>query len=242
MHFVDHLVVMALAALIPWYAWRAQRALAARIRRGERPDRPRLYLHTSIEQWSVLAVLAVLWSLLGRPVTALGFVAPTGSGFWIGAGIASAVLVYLAFVWRKVKSMSAADKAKQVAAMGDLAALLPQNRRDLKAFTVLSFTAGIVEEIVFRGYLFWYFLPLLPAWAVVIVTGLLFGLGHIYQGSNNALRIAAIGIAIGALYLVTGSLWVPIVLHILADVMQGVTIVELHRGSKSRKASGVAAE
>lgn len=240
MLLVDHLFVIALATLLPWYSWRYQRALAARIRQGEQPDRRRLYLQTSLEHWCALFALALLWFLEERSLTALGLVTPGGGGFWSGAAFATAFVLYLVLAWRKVRQMTAAEKNTQVAGMGEFAALLPHNKRELKAFAVLSVTAGIVEEIVYRGYLFWFFLPLLPPWAVVIVTSLFFGLGHIYQGGGNALRITGIGIAIGALYLVTGSIWVPIALHILGDILQGAITFELLRDAHKSKESDAA--
>lgn len=227
MTIVDHLFVIALATVVPWLGWRAQRAQTARIRLGEIPDRPALYRETAIGQWGLFAGLAFLWVLQDRPLQDLGFVPPAGAGFLIGVLLAAGVVGYLFYVFHKAKNMRAAEKAEQIKELGDLVPLLPHNGRDLRFFAGLSVTAGIVEETVFRGYLFWYFAPLLPAWGLVLITGIFFGVAHSYQGAKNALRITGIGVAFGALYLVTGSIWLPILLHILADVIQGAALVEI---------------
>ena len=56
-----------------------------------------------------------------------------------------------------------------------------------------------------------------------------FGLGHSYQGAGGAVKTGLVGLAFGVLYVATGSIWVPIVAHIVLDVLQGAAIHEILR-------------
>ena len=53
---------------------------------------------------------------------------------------------------------------------------------EMRRFTWLGITAGIVEELIFRGYLVWYFSSFVPLWAAIVITAVAFGIGHAYQG------------------------------------------------------------
>lgn len=86
----------------------------------------------------------------------------------------------------------------------------------------LSITAGICEELLFRGYLLHVLTEYLPTYAAVILTSVAFGLGHIYQGRIHVLRTAILGAVLALIYLATDSIIVPIILHSLLDIYGGV--------------------
>jgi membrane protease YdiL (CAAX protease family) len=69
----------------------------------------------------------------------------------------------------------------------------------------------------------------MPLWGAVIVSSIFFGLGHSYQGVNGAVRTGLIGLAFAILYVGTGSIWIPIVVHALLDILQGGMILETFR-------------
>ena len=48
-----------------------------------------------------------------------------------------------------------------------------------------------------------------------------FGFAHAYQGPANLPRLMLVGAVFSGLYLLSGSLWLPIVLHTAIDVFQG---------------------
>jgi membrane protease YdiL (CAAX protease family) len=52
---------------------------------------------------------------------------------------------------------------------------------------------------------------------MVAASAALFGLGHVYQGWKSAVGPAAAGAVLGALYLYTGSLVLPIIVHAVGD-------------------------
>jgi membrane protease YdiL (CAAX protease family) len=100
-------------------------------------------------------------------------------------------------------------------------ALLPRCRREKLTFVVLAITAGICEEVVFRGfgiaYVRW-LNPSTPNAVVVAVTAAVFGFGHLYQGARGVLLTGLIGVYLGWLTVSSGSLLPAIAIHALLDL------------------------
>ena len=229
MHIVDHLFIFVLFVVQPVYgAWDFNRYVKG-VEAGDAPNRIKLYRETSAIEWAAFAVLIGAWYLLGRPLADLGYVAPGGIGFWAGSIFVAAFSIYLLVSWRQAKQMSDEEKEGHIASFGKLQHFLPQNDRELRSITGVSITAGIVEETVYRGFMLWYLVAYIPTWAAVIVSAIAFGLGHSYQGTGGVARVTAIGLVFGAMYILTGSIWVPIVAHILLDALQALSIVEIFR-------------
>jgi len=228
-HLVDHLFIFMLFVVQPIHgAWEYRRYIK-RVEAGEPANCVKLYRQTFFLEWAAFVVLAITWYLLGRPVGDLGYVAPGGAGFWAGAALVAAVSAYLLFAWRQSKRMTADEKETYRTSFGTLQYFMPQNDQEYRVFAALSVTAGIVEETVYRGFVLWYLFQLMPVWAAVIVSAIAFGLGHSYQGSAGVVRVTALGLVFAALYILTGSIWVPIIGHILLDALQGLSIVEIMR-------------
>jgi len=109
-------------------------------------------------------------------------------------------------------------------ALASMQFVLPVSIIERRWWIVVSVSAGVCEEILFRGFLF-NFLHRAPptgmqlgAIAALILTSLSFGSSHLYQGWQGMLSSLLIGMALGVLAIMTGSLLIPILLHILMDV------------------------
>jgi membrane protease YdiL (CAAX protease family) len=112
-----------------------------------------------------------------------------------------------------------------IPAVGDIRALLPRVRGELKYGAGLGLQAGLFEELLFR--------LAMPALLFGIVGNgplafglacLLFGMLHLYQGAPGILVATILGVVFAALYVVTGSIAAPIVLHALVDLRSLVLI------------------
>jgi hypothetical protein len=233
MHFVDHIFILLLFVVQPIYGAYSYRRILAKIEAGTPANRPRMYLETLVLEWVFLAALALAWYTLARPVADLGFVAPAGVGFWSGAALLVLFTAYLVYAWHGIKQASDDDRAKQAKSLGKLVHMLPHNRRDYRHFIAVSLTAGVVEEIVYRGFVLWYLSLLMPLWGAVIVSSVAFGLGHSYQGAIGGLRCGLVGLAFAILYVVTGSIWLPIIAHAALDILQGASILEILRKDRA---------
>ncbi|MES3084632.1 CPBP family intramembrane glutamic endopeptidase [Sphingomonas faeni] len=103
--------------------------------------------------------------------------------------------------------------------VGNVGSLLPRNRPEIAHAAAMSIAAGVSEELAFR-----LFLPLL----VAIVSGnafvafgvavAAFGAMHLYQGRAGVIATTLVGALMAAVYLMTGELWLAMVLHALIDL------------------------
>ncbi|WAB80549.1 CPBP family intramembrane metalloprotease [Microcella daejeonensis] len=144
-----------------------------------------------------------------------------GSGLGLGL-LAGAVLGTAVATAAGIRS---ARREGGVVMIGDIAALLPRNRPELVIGVGLSVNAGVVEELLFR--------LAMPA-LLVLVTGeplsalllsaLLFGLLHAYQGWAGMAGATAIGLVLTVVYVLSGSILLVIALHVLLDLRTLVLI------------------
>jgi membrane protease YdiL (CAAX protease family) len=100
--------------------------------------------------------------------------------------------------------------------------LLPQSMLEILIWIGASLTAGICEEMVFRGYVQRQLHALSGSVVVAVLgQGLVFGLFHSYQGWKNVVVISVLGVLYGALAAWRGNLRVNIVTHAWTDVWEG---------------------
>ena len=240
MIIVDHLFIFLLFLVQPVYGAHTYRQYLQRVKAGKSPDRLSMYRHTAFIQWLALAVLILTWHWLDRPYSALGLVPAGGQGFYAALALVVSFSGFLVYYWKQAKAMSTKDKSRQEQGLGALVHILPRTPGQLRGFIKLSFTAGIVEEIVYRGFVIWYLALVMPLWAAVVVSSILFGLGHSYQGPGGALKTGLVGLAFGGLYVLSGSIWLPIIGHALLDVLQGLMVFEVLRADTQSEASTAA--
>ena len=112
--------------------------------------------------------------------------------------------------------------------------LLPATSKEANYFIFgLAITAGICEELLFRGYLIQLVSNDFPTYIAVIISSILFGLGHIYQGAVHVIRTAILGFIMALIYLVTESIIIPIILHIMLDMYGGAVAYIIFSDKKS---------
>lgn len=217
----DHLLVALLLLVVPFWGRASYRRLARRLAAGEPDARRQAYLET-IAQQSAACVIVLLTSWLGsRPLAVLGLVLPVDSRTAFSALFAAAALGLLAFQWRAIGRLDGQGLEPIRRQLASASALVPRTEAEHRAFRFVALTAGIVEELVYRGYLIGYGAVLVGTWPAVFAAGLAFGLGHFYQGRAGVIKTALVGIAAGVLYVATGSLLWPIVLHVAVDLQGG---------------------
>jgi membrane protease YdiL (CAAX protease family) len=151
-----------------------------------------------------------------------------------GLAIGIVIGLFVGSVVLTVFGIRAARQERAVMMVGDIRSMLPRNRQELRLGALLSINAGIVEELVFR--------LALPAAiygasgsAVAALVGsiVFFGVLHLYQGVAGVVGTAVVGALMMALYLISGTILVPIVLHVIFDlrslVLIPATIYRVHR-------------
>ncbi len=100
--------------------------------------------------------------------------------------------------------------------------LLPQSLVEILVWIATSLTAGICEEMAFRGYLQRQLQALSGSIVLAVLgQGLVFGLFHSYQGWENVIVISVLGVLYGALAAWRKNLRINIVTHAWTDVWEG---------------------
>jgi membrane protease YdiL (CAAX protease family) len=95
----------------------------------------------------------------------------------------------------------------------------------LAAGFLTALLAAVVEEIIFRGFIFRLLEKLTGMWGALALTSILFGAAHAANkgatvGSSVAIALEA-GVLLGAAYALTGRLWLPIGLHLGWNFAEG---------------------
>jgi len=98
----------------------------------------------------------------------------------------------------------------------------PSGVAEVTLWILLSISAGVGEEIVFRGYLQKQFQAATGSVvAAVILQGAIFGLAHTYQGWKQVIVIAALGILYGGLVAWRRNLRSSMIAHAWSDIFEG---------------------
>jgi CAAX protease family protein len=106
-----------------------------------------------------------------------------------------------------------------------LGGLAPHSYFEAGAFVFLSISAGLFEEIIFRGYLQRQGQALLRNTALgIIFSGIIFGLAHGYQGGRLMVVIAVFGIFFGILAHLRKSLRPGMMAHAFQDSLAGMAL------------------
>lgn len=228
------LVVAYLVLVEPFYGKR----LYAHLVRSAADDpraRSRFYRQTLVLEWGLVALaLLSLW-LRKQPLAALGLqpwaLANDGvQGMMVGVMGGALIGIVLSVILAAVSATARGTLAKQLQSVRPL---LPVTAGERWQFAGVSVTAGICEELLFRGLflLAWRELfPGAPDWAAVVVLGLLFGAAHLYQGWLGVLATGLLGIAFMALYVTIHSLYPLMVLRALIDLRVLALTLVTNRG------------
>lgn len=221
MHILaDHLLIVLIAVVYSVYAtigW--FRRIRPKLEAGETGARVRAYREIMIELWLLTAVVLLWWFWAGRAIAGIGLGVPGGRAFWIGVIVFVVSAIGLGRQLQIVRSSAKARARVRKQLGGSTALIVPRNGRERRMAVALSLTAGFCEEVLYRAFLMWYLMAWLPGSAAVVISAVVFGLAHLYQGWGGVLKSAAVGVIFGVAYLFTGTLWVPIALHATMDVM-----------------------
>jgi membrane protease YdiL (CAAX protease family) len=223
LHLVDHLLFLLLGIVLPFRTIGAQKKLKD-IHFDQRL-RISLYVGNSIGLWLMAVVILGTWWWFGRPYELLGLGWTTEAGHWLSIGIiAFFFIAYCADAARDVfTSRGRMEAEKRLSAELNI---LPRTLRSYAFFILLAISAGICEEIVFRGFFMAYLTSLFgnSIWAKVLVVAIpavIFGYVHTYQGKEAIAKIVGMAVLFGTIFLLTGSIYLLILLHAAVDLVGG---------------------
>ena len=198
------IILLLLAVVFPLLGVRDYRLLLRRTNEGVADARVKFYKGVLVFHWPL--TIGLLPVADGWPWAAIG----------VGVMAILAQVIYLAIVSRNADKLT--EVKKQI---GDLANLAPQTPREDRLFDMVSITAGVCEEILYRGLLLATLVSLVGTWPAVAITSLIFGLGHAYQGISGIAKTGLVGLVLALFTVSSGSLYIAIVLHAVIDLTSG---------------------
>ncbi len=195
------------------------------------PERPRVprYLWTIAQGWLLAGLVVFDWQWSARPLPALGLDSPLTANGRLGLALAAAFVVVVSVALLNLHRLIRPARLPTLRAAIRAMKILPRTVPELCVFFLVALSAGVWEEIVFRGFLMWFAIPYTGAWLAVVVSAVVFGMGHLYQGWRGALQAGTIGFVFAILFVASGSLWWLMVVHAMIDVYGGVVAWRISR-------------
>ena len=131
----------------------------------------------------------------------------------------SAVLPVGTVIWKKLKKRP--RKYSSADALKSFSYFFPATWTERRWWVFVCITAGVCEETLFRGFMLHY-LHVFP-WTLnltlaLLISSVMFGFNHLYQGAGGTAGSAIVGFLFGLLFLLTGNLLLPIIFHGVIDL------------------------
>lgn len=186
--------------------------------------RRRFYINIIVSQWTLVALVTYVLHRGGRGLWDLG--QSMGRNVEVTLGAASALVVGFALLSsltiRQLRRATASDLPSHARRAGRI---LPRTASERVWFVGVALTAGICEEILYRGFLPWMLWSLgLNVWVGFALAVLAFALGHAYQGRSGVIVTGVLGVFLFGILALTRSLVPGQVLHVLVDLVNGIAL------------------
>jgi uncharacterized protein len=213
------LIFFVLGAILPWRGRARMKKLLA-MPSVSAMERLTLYCTTIAFQWFAVAVVAWRASAHRFTTSQLGLTI-SGRTKLIVASIVGAATI-AALQWLNLRRVGRIPVEARGALQAIAERILPQSTVELLPYLALAITAGLCEEFLYRGFAMAVLLHVgLPAWAVVLLSSVLFGLAHSYQGRGGIVMTLLVGLILGTSRLEFHSLVPAVFWHSAVDVVAG---------------------
>jgi membrane protease YdiL (CAAX protease family) len=213
------LIFLVLGVILPWRGRARMKKLLA-MPLVSTMERLALYASTIAFQWFAVAVVA--WRAWEHGFTAsqLGLTIHNRSRILVASIVGAATIA--ALQWLNLRRVGKTP----VESRGSLQALaeriLPQSTVELLLYLALAITAGLCEEFLYRGFAMAVLVHVgLQAWAAILISSVLFGLAHSYQGRGGVVMTLLIGTILGTSRIAYDCLVPAIFWHSAVDVVAG---------------------
>lgn len=204
--------LILVCAVLPLLAWASKR----KIDQGLVIPRLPLYFEALILQTLLLGISYGVASLSGITLFRRTDIA-----------IADVLLVF-AVLGLALTAMIVGWRVARPEARRRVSILIPTSGAERALWIVVSVAAGISEEIAFRGVL-----PRIlermtgSLWIAFVISATAFALAHLLQGWTSAIFVGIFGLVLHLLVWTTGALWTAITVHVLYDIVAGLTLGKL---------------
>lgn len=218
-----HVLILFLIIVVPIRGAQRYRVLMRRI--AHHPElRATFYVQGMLTQWLMLLPLLLIIPGLGWSWASIGLQSPMSTLAATLCGILAVVLtlafyIQVFYIRRISRTPDGLDQLRQ--SMSGPLHMLPRIPKERALWVLLSITAGICEEVLYRGFMPAYLnhiFPSIPLLVAIVIAAALFGVGHLYQKLAGVLGTGLMGLVFGLLYFFTGSLILPMIVHALFDL------------------------
>jgi hypothetical protein len=182
------------------------------------------YIKTSLMLWAVTGFLLFCFFQGALTVKPPPILPPPDWKTYLSVSIFVACFAYTKYVIFSIKKnenirLSVLNTLEKDNSLIDI---LPQSYKEYLLFTLLvSVSAGICEELIFRWFLYSY-IEIQSDWVIaVIFSSFVFGLWHLYLGWKHVIKTTLVGVLLCGIYLYFESIVVAIIAHIFMDVYSG---------------------
>lgn len=224
---VQHLLFLFLAVVAPAWDYRDTRRL-----KQSPSSAGKIRYYKTLAAWLWIASLVACLSVGFRPLVTIspapGDISWLLEHAWVRYLVEAVIALILTVLvlmpagivlWKKLKKQP--RKYSSADALKSFSYFFPATWTERRWFAFLCITAGICEETLYRGFLLHYlhFFPCtLGLTLALLVSSVIFGLGHLYGGVGGVVGSVLVGFLLGLLFLLTESLLLPMLLHALFDV------------------------
>jgi membrane protease YdiL (CAAX protease family) len=214
------LIFFVLGVVLPWRGRARMKKLLAMPQVGTL-ERLVLYASTIAFQW--LAVAVVAWRVWahGYSREQVGLAINGQAKILTASVLGGAIIATLQ--WLNLRRMGRLPVSARGPLQAIAARIFPRSTVELLAFLALALTAGLCEEFLYRGFAMAALTRLgSPDWVAVLISSILFGLAHLYQGRGGFLSTLVIGTVFGVARIAYDSL-IPVTFwHAALDLIAGV--------------------
>lgn len=221
LHWLDNLLIFILVLGLPLNSFvQGKQQFLNRVNWSS-GDKIKFYWTNAAALWMLFAAVVLNWWITGKDLHYLitNFHSPQWSILALILVLSIISAYFLELFWSTHPNL---DKIATIERLHQQTPFLPSCKREWHHYIALAVTAGICEEVVFRFYLLSYLIQLTNQIIFdLILSSIIFGIVHLYQGYKAMVKIGILSFLFGWLFLLTESLLIPIILHIFIDLVSG---------------------
>ena len=226
-NWVDHILAFIFCIAIPLYAAKGRSKGFSNVNFSTE-QKKNIYISGSFSLFIMGVIVMAVWLLFKRPLAEIGLTQPTNFQSWWWLVIVFGLIYFLDTVLT-LSSKKGIDTT--IDNWKKRTPFLPTKNKELPEYFLLCFSAGVFEEIVYRGYLVNYCWYLFDGYNyqqlfAVFLPAAVFSIAHFYQGGKAVVKVFILAVFFGYLFIFSGSLLIVMILHALVDAIGGLLTIK----------------
>jgi membrane protease YdiL (CAAX protease family) len=226
-NWADHIFAFIFCVLLPFSAIKQGLKNNSIVKYNSTQKRT-MYFSTCLSLFIMAAAIVSVWLLFRRPLSEMGLSLHIEGGLWIWTLIAF-VIIYAVDTFHSIASPK--NIAASLRDWEKRTPFMPTKIKELRVYLLLCLSAGIFEEVIYRGYMVTYFGYLFRdsdyrQILSVFLPALFFSISHFYHGLKNIIKIFVLSLLFGYIYIQSGSLVIVMLLHFIVNVIGGLLTVK----------------